>query len=353
MIDVAKETKKFKPIDLNFIPGKYAPTSDRMYDSFVLYNKALHQLQLNRYDEAKNYLRKATTLFPDFYEANMVLGILIFAGGDRIGAVRIFNSINDASKREDAIKFLDHLVEEAEKPETKRNVGKNFAERHMGNFQADNDRTSGRATERDVLGNNSSGNLQTSSIYEARYSKGRVFEGGGSGYEPQDDTSWDSYVSRSSGRGQVNEQRKGTIYAGSQISESIPRPRNMPPRKQAYSPNARTYASEENGKNITNSKKNGVFKAERVANGYENKRVDKRTNKSTNDGEAFNKQLKDINDFKKLNKYLLIVIAILLLYAIIVSAVLANKNSEINKLKSQISNQNIITSVINSNELQI
>ena len=188
MIDVKREISKFKPIDLSFIPGRYAPTSDQMYDSFVLYNKALHQIQLNKEDAAKNYLRKATALFPDFYEANMVLGILIFSSGDRIGAVRIFNSISDNSKREDAIKFLDHLVQEAEKPEKARSSAKiSFADRHMVDKTKTKENESGRATEREVLGGRG---IDDDSVKrkadEARYSRGRVFEKGGNFYEPQE-----------------------------------------------------------------------------------------------------------------------------------------------------------------------
>lgn len=74
-------------------------------------------------DAAKNYLRKAVTIFPGFYDAVMVLGILVFANGDRIGAVRIFNSVKDLEQRAISIGILDHLVEEAERPETSRILG--------------------------------------------------------------------------------------------------------------------------------------------------------------------------------------------------------------------------------------
>ena len=103
MIDVAKEVSAFGPIDLTRIPEIYKPATEQMRTSFILYNKALHEVHLGHEDVAKNFLRKAVTIFPDFYEALMVLGILVFSNGDRIGAVRIFNSVKDMGRRADSI----------------------------------------------------------------------------------------------------------------------------------------------------------------------------------------------------------------------------------------------------------
>ena len=125
MIDVIKEVSVFKPIDLTRIPEIYKPATEQMRNAFILYNKALHEVHLGREDVAKNYLRKAVTIFPDFYDAVMVLGILVFANGDRIGAVRIFNSVKNSEIRTVSIGILDHLVEEAERPATVRNSVKN------------------------------------------------------------------------------------------------------------------------------------------------------------------------------------------------------------------------------------
>lgn len=94
-----------------------------MRTAFILYNKALHEIQTGHDDAAKNYLRKAVVIFPEFYDAIMVLGILTFANGDRIGAVRIFNSVKNLEQRAISIGILDHLVEEAERPETARVLG--------------------------------------------------------------------------------------------------------------------------------------------------------------------------------------------------------------------------------------
>ena len=62
MIDVVKEVGMFKPIDLTHIPEIYKPATEQMRTSFILYNKALHEVQSGHEDIAKNYLRKAVTI---------------------------------------------------------------------------------------------------------------------------------------------------------------------------------------------------------------------------------------------------------------------------------------------------
>lgn len=173
MIDVSREVSAFKPVDLTRIPEIYKPATEQMRTSFILYNKALHEVQLGHEDIAKNYLRKAVTIFPDFYDAVMVLGILVFANGDRIGAVRIFNSVKDSSKRAESIGLLDHLVEEAEKPTSSRMV-----KSRTGIANQDGRKLAS------VMG----GELSASKNIpqrEATYSRGQVFERRNSYYEPQ------------------------------------------------------------------------------------------------------------------------------------------------------------------------
>lgn len=312
MIDVKREISKFKPIDLSFIPGRYAPTSDQMYESFVLYNKALHQIQLNKEDAAKNYLRKATALFPDFYEANMVLGILIFSSGDRIGAVRIFNSISDNSKREDAIKFLDHLVQEAEKPATARPSAKiSFADRHMVNKTNENGNESGRATEREVLGGRgiSDDSVKRKSD-EARYSRGRVFEKGGNFYEPQE-------TRKTSG---IAQKRYGQIRKDTRNMDDIERARKIFVDDTDYG-HVNKNEDYEPPKRVMN-------------NGLKMNRSNTANEKT--DGKFFREQLKDANDLKLLNKCMMIIIAILLLFTVIVSTIIVNRTAEVKRLNDKL-----------------
>ena len=316
MIDVAREISKFKPIDLNFIPGRYAPTSDQMYESFVLYNKALHQIQLDKEDVAKSLLRKSISLFPDFYEANMLLGVLVFSSGDRIGAVRIFNSISDNSKREDAIKFLDHLVQEAEKPETARTTGKSsFADRHMVNSQSTSRKVSGRIAEREVIGDrglreeknqNKSG--------EAKYSRGRVFETGGNFYEPQETREVPK----------LEQKRYGQM-----------RRENIVQRNNSEKASSSNVFVDDTARNVRERETNFTERRDAQANNI--RRNVQNENKDKSEGQFFREQLKDSKDLKFLNKCLIIIVAILILFTIILSTLLVNRTAKIKSLNDELS----------------
>ena len=116
MVDYVKELQAFRPINMERIPTDDKRYTPQVKIAFELYNKALGEIKEGYRDIAKSDLRKAVALCPEFSAAIMVLGILVFANGDRIGAVRIFNSVKDAEDRARAISILDRLISEAEKP---------------------------------------------------------------------------------------------------------------------------------------------------------------------------------------------------------------------------------------------
>ena len=292
MIDVVKEVSAFKPIDLTRIPEIYKPATEQMRNAFILYNKALHEVQLGHEDIAKNYLRKAVTIFPDFYDAVMVLGILVFANGDRIGAVRIFNSVKDVELRSVSIRLLDHLVEEAEKPASVRNSVKNKNSASQGNKKLAN-----------VMSGVENDGSRTSHR-EAKYSKGQIFERGNGFYEPQ------------AQRSREVESRKN--YAG-------------------YS------------RTITNKKEN----SENIA--QQHSKAQQVHTRQPEEAIAFKNQAKDIHDVRLLNKYLLIIIGILIVFAIIISTLLINKTAEVRRLEDNLNKKSLTSfsdSFIESEEEQ-
>ena len=116
MVDYVKELQAFRPINMERIPTDDKRYTPQVKIAFELYNKALGEICEGYRDIAKSDLRKAVALCPEFSAAIMVLGILVFANGDRIGAVRIFNSVKDSEDRARAIAILDRLISEAEKP---------------------------------------------------------------------------------------------------------------------------------------------------------------------------------------------------------------------------------------------
>lgn len=245
MIDVVREVSAFKPIDLARIPEKYKPATEQMRTAFILYNKALHEIQTGHDDVAKNYLRKAVVIFPEFYDALMVLGILTFANGDRIGAVRIFNSVKNLEQRAISIGILDHLVEEAERPETARVLGTQKFSSERGKAES-------------VMGGRTSASSRSEPA-EAKYSKGQIFEKSSRYYEPQHKAPYGA--------------RKNTAY-------------HRRPAEAQEEPSAEV--------------------------------------------------VQDTKDVRLLNKYLLLIIAILLIFSVVVSTMLINKTASERELRNQL-----------------
>lgn len=114
MIDIAYEVQKFSPVDISAIPAdeKY---SENVRLAFALYNKAIQKINKGYEDLARIDLKKAVQLYPNFYVAIILLGMCTFANGDRIGAVRIFNSVKDQDMREKALNYLDYLAGEMDR----------------------------------------------------------------------------------------------------------------------------------------------------------------------------------------------------------------------------------------------
>ncbi|MBR5279567.1 MAG: hypothetical protein IKU26_01175 [Clostridia bacterium] len=110
MLDLREETKNFKPIDIGSLSSDEGLYTESMRIAFTLYNKALKDIQDGYRDMARNNLRKAVSHYPEFGDAMIVLGICMFVGGDRIGAVRLFNSIKRPEDRKRGLEVLDHLA---------------------------------------------------------------------------------------------------------------------------------------------------------------------------------------------------------------------------------------------------
>ncbi len=110
MLDLKEQIKDFKPVDLSGLSSEDALYTESMRIAFTLYNKALKEINEGYRDLAKNSLRKAVAHYPEFGDAMIVLGICTFVNGDRIGAVRIFNSIKKPDDRKKGMEILDRLA---------------------------------------------------------------------------------------------------------------------------------------------------------------------------------------------------------------------------------------------------
>lgn len=114
MIDLKHEARNFAPMNL-------PESADESFDedvrwAYSLYNKTLQYIRKGYDDLARQNLKKAIGLYPDFYPARMLLGVCLFANGDRVGAMRMFNAIRDMQYKRLALSYYDYLAEEVDKP---------------------------------------------------------------------------------------------------------------------------------------------------------------------------------------------------------------------------------------------
>lgn len=114
MIDLKHEARNFAAMNMPESTDK--DSVDDIRWAYSLYNKALQYIRKGYDDLARQNLKKAIGLNPDFYPARMLLGVCLFANGDRVGAMRMFNAIKDMRYKRLALSYYDYLTEEVDKP---------------------------------------------------------------------------------------------------------------------------------------------------------------------------------------------------------------------------------------------
>lgn len=117
MIEVKEILNDFEEIDVKSLATEYGITDERASIAVSLYNKALNKMHIGSYDSARIDLRKSVNMYPSFVESRILLGICVFALGDRTDAVAIFNTIR-GENRERALDYLDKLHELSTRPES-------------------------------------------------------------------------------------------------------------------------------------------------------------------------------------------------------------------------------------------
>jgi len=93
MFDVNAELKQFKPIDLSSIRQKLGQIPEDMQNAIELYNKALEDVAGKNDDMAIIALKKAISIYPAFYEAMNLMGVLYESLGDEESARYMFNKV--------------------------------------------------------------------------------------------------------------------------------------------------------------------------------------------------------------------------------------------------------------------
>lgn len=117
MIEVKEILNDFEEIDVKSLATEYGITDERASIAVSLYNKALSKMHIGSYDSARIDLRKSVNMYPSFVESRILLGICVFALGDRTDAVAIFNTVR-GENRERALDYLDKLHELSTRPES-------------------------------------------------------------------------------------------------------------------------------------------------------------------------------------------------------------------------------------------
>ena len=124
MFNIAEELTNFKPIDLENIEQKIGAIPDDMKNAMELYNKALNEISNKNEDIAIIALKKAISIYPEFYEAMNLMGICYIAIGEEENAREIFNKViqmDDNSLRAARyIKRLDGDISDDEFTQTRR-----------------------------------------------------------------------------------------------------------------------------------------------------------------------------------------------------------------------------------------
>lgn len=97
----------FKRIDVD--RDTMAICNPQVREAALIYNGAIDKIHFGRTAEARSDLRRATQLYPGFDDAYILLGLCIFASGNRIDAMRTFNQISDPEKHALAMRYFDML----------------------------------------------------------------------------------------------------------------------------------------------------------------------------------------------------------------------------------------------------
>ena len=93
MFNISEELSNFKPVDLENIEQKIGAIPDDMKNAMELYNKALNEINNRNEDIAIIALKKAISIYPEFYEAMNLMGLCYIAIGQEENAREVFNRV--------------------------------------------------------------------------------------------------------------------------------------------------------------------------------------------------------------------------------------------------------------------
>jgi len=136
LFDINEELSNYKPVDLENIEEKIGAIPDDMKNAMELYNKALIEISNRNEDIAIIALKKALSIYPEFYEAMNLMGLCYVAIGQEDNAREVFNKViqmDDNSLK--AARYLKRLdgddpddleISQARKIKRSRNISNSF-----------------------------------------------------------------------------------------------------------------------------------------------------------------------------------------------------------------------------------
>lgn len=110
MIRLKDELINFPPIDLEALTQKGKRFPENVCTAVSLYNKAIDRIKFNSSDIAIIELKKAIKVFPEFYDAILLLSLCYYADDDKTKAINLLNTIRDAGERDKCFRYLDSVV---------------------------------------------------------------------------------------------------------------------------------------------------------------------------------------------------------------------------------------------------
>lgn len=109
MIKLKDELVNFPEIDLNALSNSNN-FPENVRTAVSLYNKAIERIKFNSSDIAMIELKKAIKIFPDFYDAILLLSLCYYSNDEKTKALNLLNTIKDPEERNKCLRYLDTVV---------------------------------------------------------------------------------------------------------------------------------------------------------------------------------------------------------------------------------------------------
>ena len=109
MIKLKDELVNFPVINLEAL-SKNKKFPENVKTAVLLYNKALDRIKFNSTDIAMIELKKAIKLFPDFYDAILLLGLCHYSVDEKQKSISLLNTIRDDEERRKSFSYINYVV---------------------------------------------------------------------------------------------------------------------------------------------------------------------------------------------------------------------------------------------------